>query len=336
MQLINRTPFAGSIFVDVDRDGAETLVLALKATYEFGGVEIPRLAEVQDDLAFSDRYAGEPGASSLLYESDANWGRQATDIAFMGYAYPHRDGDRETEVVLKVGRVAKAAQVFGDRVWSSALGRPRISTPKPFERIPLIYERAFGGVDNSPEDPADLEAEPRNPVGRGLRASRSRKPAESIALPNIEDAQGLIRGLDDRPEPVGFTFVAKSWKPRVDYAGTFDAAWQQTRMPLLPKDFDSRFYRASSEGLSAPFFSGGELVDLVNLTPTRLERFEIPRVDLHASFHIDRSPTPMTLRLDTLVIDAVNSKLVMVWHGAYPILGLVDDVRWVLAEGGPV
>jgi len=336
MQLINRTPFRSAVFVDMDCHGTETLVLTIKATYEFAGSDEPRLAEAQKDLLFTDLYVGEPGASSLLYESDANWGRQTTDVGLMAYAYPPRESGRETDVALRVGGLVKGAHVFGDRTVSGLLGTTRLSAPQPFERIPLIYERAFGGTDDSPEHPRDLESEPRNPVGRGLRARKSRKPPNSIMLPNIEDPQNLISGFGDRPAPVGFTFVAKGWKPRSDYAGTYDAAWQRDRMPLLPKDFDPKFYTAASEGLSAPFLSGGELVDLINLTPTRRERFVIPTLDIHGAFHIDAAHTPLTMRLDTIVIDAVNTKLVMVWHGSHPVQGLVDDIRWVLAEGGRV
>jgi hypothetical protein len=250
----------------------------------------------------------------------------------MARAYPPKDSGRETEVALRVGDLVKTARVFGDRTWSRSLGTAQMSSPRPFQRIPLIYERAFGGTDDSPERPDDVEGDPRNPVGCGFRAKKSRKPTDSIALPNIEDPRHLIGGLGDRPAPVGFTFVAKGWKPRSDYVGTYDAAWQRDRMPLLPLDFDPRFYTASSPGLSAPFFGGGEPVDLVNLTPTRRERFVTPRVRLHAAFHVDAAPTEIAMRLDVVVIDAVNARLVLVWHGSHPVQGLVDDVRWVLAE----
>jgi hypothetical protein len=334
MQLINRTPFPGAVFIDTDRHGAEMLVLTMKATYELEGSDEPSLAEPQNKLVFSDVYFAEPGTSSLLYESDTNWGRQETDIALVGYAYPKRPGDRETEVMLSVGGLIKTARVFGDRKWHSLLGMTRMSTPEPFERIPLIYEYAFGGTDHSLEQPGDLEGERRNPVGRGLQSKRSGNPGDLIMLPNIEDPGNLIRWFGDRPAPVGFTFVAKSWKPRCNFAGTYDAAWQAHRMPLLPKDFDPKFYTAASEGLSAPFLSGGELVNLLNLTPKRRERFVLPRVDIHAAFLVDMAPTPITMRLDAVIIDAMNMKLVIVWHGSSPVQGLVDDVRWVLVEGG--
>ena len=41
----------------------------------------------------------------------------------------------------------------------------------PFDRLPLRYERAFGGEDKSASEPTDWEGEPRNPIGRGFRAT---------------------------------------------------------------------------------------------------------------------------------------------------------------------
>ena len=334
MQLINRTPFAGAVFVDVDRFGAETLVVAIKATFEIGAGEELQLSHQQQPVSFEDRYAGEPGSSSLLYESDANWGRRATDVALMAYAYPKRDGDRETDVGLRVASAVKAAHVFGDRVWTGTIGQFHPSSPRPLERIPVIYERAFGGTDTSPELPADCDGEAFNPVGRGFRAAASRQTPESILLPNIEDPRDLMQRPDDRPAPVGFTFVPKEWKPRTDYAGTYDASWQASRMPLLPDDFDPRFYTAASAGLSVPFLLGGEVVDLYNLSLSRREQFVIPNTDISASFHVDAVPTVIPTQLDSVLIDAVNMKLVLVWHGSHHAQGLVDDIRWVLAEGG--
>lgn len=333
MNFLNRTRFPGTAFIDVDRNGVETLVFAMKATFDLGSDGAVEPAQEQCQLSFGDVFAGAPGSSSLIYESDANWGRQATDVAFIGYAYPQREGDRETDVELVVGDARKQARVFGDRHWTGGIAA-RISAPQPFERIPLVYERAFGGVDDSPEDGGDAESEVRNPAGVGLRARRSRRPIEHAALPNIEDPQALIQKPSDRPAPVGFTFVAKHWSPRIGYAGSYDERWKAQRMPLLPEDFDPRFYAAASEGLALPYLCGGEAIELRNLSPSRLERFELPRVDVQASFHVDASPQPVRMNLDAVVILASSARLMMVWHGAQPVRGLVDDVRWAMIEGG--
>lgn len=335
MDLVNRTPFKGAVFFDANANGVDTLVVTLKATYRFDEPELT-LASVQNEPTFNDVYAGDPGSSSLLYESDSNWGRTGADVALLGYAYPRRDGETVTDISIRVGAAAKTARVFGERPWKSVVGSAQPGTPRPFERIALIYENAFGGIDDSARHPADRESEPRNPVGRGVRAKRGRTPLEALRPPNIEDPAHLISRLGDRPPPVGFTFVARGWQPRCNYAGTYDDAWQRERMPLLPNDFDSRFYTAASPGLTLPALQGGEPVELINITPARHTLFTLPRVDLQASFLVDAAPTPISLRLDTVVIDAAHAKLTLVWHGAQPVHGLIDDIHWVLAEGGPV
>ena len=50
---------------------------------------------------------------------------------------------------LEVAGVAEGRKfqgVLGDRVWEGPLfGRLRLSDPAPFEQMPIVYERAFGG-----------------------------------------------------------------------------------------------------------------------------------------------------------------------------------------------
>ena len=333
MQLINRTPFKGAVFVDLDAQGVEHAVLAVKATFDFGDSEHVQLSAAQADLVFQDVYAGKPGASSLLYESDANWGRLATDVSLLAHGYPARAGDRSALVAMRVGAVTRMAQVFGERRWTSTLGVSRLEGPQPFERVPLVYEQAFGGVDASGPAPTDAEAERRNPVGRGLVARRSRLSASDVPVPAIEDPDQPITRPEDRPAPVGFVCVDKGWWPRATFAGTYDEAWQAHRMPLLPLDFDARFHTSASAGLTLPGVTGGEQVDLVNLTPARQARFHLPRVTLQAAMHIDAAPQAMPLKASAVVINAMKSTLTLVWHAALPVHGIVDDVRWILLEG---
>lgn len=336
MELINRTPFQSIIFVDVDHRGSQTLVLVIKATYDLAGDAPPVRSAQQRSLTFADMFNGEPGASSLLYEADSNWGREGTDVAFVGYAYPMRERDREVQAMLRVGPLVKSAHVFGDRRWTSRLGLPQLSGPDPFDRVPLVYERAFGGCDDTVPREDASRAEVRNPVGRGWRARRSSKTANEITPPNIENPRQLIRSIDDRPAPAGFGFVAKAWQPRCSFAGTYNDAWQSDRMPLLPADFDRRFYRASSEGLFAqPCLSGGEEVEMVGLSSARWQRFALPRVGFHATFGIDAEVTLIEMNLDSLLIDGAHSKLVLAWHGNASIDQRLDEIEWVLADLEP-
>ena len=332
MELINHSLYRAGIVVDTDRDGGDTLVLMVKATFDIEPDGNVHVSEKQRDIEWGDVYAGKPGTSSVLYESDATWGRTGTDVALIGYAYPKRPGDRQVDVSLRVGPLAKTARVFGDRRWETVIGGARISVAEPFEKMPLVWERSFGGVDTTPVDPNLHALESRNPVGRGFRAKNSQAQIDGARLPNIEDLRHLISTPADRPTPAGFGFVAKSWMPRVAFAGTYDDRWQKARAPLLPEDYDQQFTVAASEGLwAANGLHGGEVVDLEQLTPNGRLRFTLPKVNILGSYLAMVPPTDLDMRLVVVFIDAVRMNLVLLWQGSHSIHRLVDDVRWVRA-----
>ncbi len=76
--------------------------------------------------------------------------------------------------------------------------------------MPLVYERAYGGVDAKSED-YDKDWDWRNPVGTGYAISSHN--AAGLCLPNIEDPNDLIRSWKDRPAPAGFGPVASRQRP---------------------------------------------------------------------------------------------------------------------------
>lgn len=118
-------------------------------------------------------------------------------VTLAGHAVAPAPGARRAEVSFRFGHEDNAfhrrAVVFGDRRWERPSGRglPRISEPEPFDRIPLTYERAFGGPDH-----------PENPVGRGFNLLIP--PGGSAPLPNLEDPDHPIRNLASAPQPACF------------------------------------------------------------------------------------------------------------------------------------
>lgn len=330
MELINHSPYKADIVVDMDRDGAETLVLIVKATFDITLDGHVQLSQEQQDIEWADIYAGEPGSSSVLYESDATWGRTGTDIALIAHAYPKRLGDRQVDVGIRVGQQYKYARVFGDRYWQTTLSAARISKPAPFKSVPLVWERSFGGVDLTPTNPKYHDHEARNPVGRGFRAKNSQRDPEGELLPNIEHPRYLISKPSDHPPPIGFGFVAKHWMPRVAFAGTYDEQWEKNRAPLLPNDYDSRFTIAASEGLSTEKgLHGDEVVELTQLTPNGHLRFVMPKIAIQGSYLADVPPANLDMHLAVVLIDTDSMRLILLWQGNQYIHGLLDDIRWV-------
>jgi hypothetical protein len=176
------------------------------------------VAEVQEPVVLGDEYHGEPDTSSLRRAGEMALEKPGTEVVVLGSAYPAAATGTEALVALRFGTIQKAVQVIGDRVWVGDTA-PIVSHPVPFERMPLVWERAFGGRDASG---GPLEAHLENPVGKGFRASSSRLPIDGSALPNLEDPALPVRAPGDRPPPRGLGPVAPYWRPRSRYAGTYD------------------------------------------------------------------------------------------------------------------
>ena len=313
-QLDNRTPFAAERTWVRDRDGTETWLVAVKATFDVQKDGSTKVAEEQPPVTHIPVHFGKAGQSSLRHETDLQRTKTTTDIVVLGSA--HAPGGRAVEqldVGFAVGPVVKMLKVFGDRTWR---GR-RISAAQPFVAMPLVYERAYGGVDTHAKEPA---WDTRNPVGRGYATAAEHLDGQP--LPNIEDPKQLIGAWDDRPTPAGFGPLACHWQARQQFAGTYDEKWQQQRLPLLPDDFDDRHYQCTPVDQWAPqFMRGGEPVALRNLTPGGGDvRFVLPRVFLgfETMFYTGPSVRHESPKLHTVIVEPDAARVSVVWHTALP------------------
>src|SRR5262245_39247253 len=265
----NLTAFAAERSWSRDKDGGEVWIVAVKGTFAIEADGSTSLPDVQVPVTQAPVYSGKPGASSLLYDSDLVLTKVGTDIVLHGHAYADRGSVMSrVDVGLTIGPLNKRIRVYGDRNWIRRFGRLATSDPIPFERMPIVYERAFGGREVAPADALAPRLNARNPVGRGF--STDIHDLVGQPAPNLEDPAAA------QPTPIGFGPIAAHWSPRVERAGTCDRAWQEKRMPLPPEDFDDRFYNCAPDDqqTSQPLV-GGEVVELTNLTPTGWLRFRI-------------------------------------------------------------
>ncbi len=314
-QVDNRTPFAAERGWVRDRIGQEIWLVAVKCTFDVKPDGSTEVSKEQPPVLRVPEHHGEPGKSSIKYENDLVLTKKTTDVIVVGHA--HAPGGRpvdELEVGFRVGPMQKVLQVTGDREWSVA-GR---SGPKPFVTMPLTYERAFGCVDRrSPHPERDWEW--RNPVGTGFAVSRDN--ATGIALPNIEYPNAPVRSWSDRPQPAGFGAIACHWQPRASFAGTYDDNWMKTRQPLLPDDFDDRFFQCAPVDQQAPsFLRGGEPVVLYHLTPSGDLRFALPKVFLgfDTRFYDGSRELHKERKLHTVILEPDFPRVSLVWHTALP------------------
>ncbi len=284
-------------------------------------------------------YWGDPDVSSYKYEPEVAPFKPATDVVLIGHAYAQNGGTKGVEVSLRVGPVAKKVRVVGDRTWVSTFGFKRATSPQPFERIPLIYERAFGGWDRSNKNSKKHQFEPRNPVGTGFR-SRHGKFEEGVRLPNLEEPGLHLKGYHNRPPPAGFGFTSPHWQPRAKFAGTYDEKWTKERMPLLPKDFDPRFFNAASPGLIAPgYLAGNEPVLIENASPGGRVAFNLPGIAPPKCRVVVRGKEDQHLetKLDTVIINTDDNLLLLIWRGSLVLKRGPEDVSAIeiKADGMP-
>lgn len=151
-------------------------------------------------------------------------------------------------VTARLGTIEKKLAVFGDRFWRLTDRGIEMFEAKPFDRIPIDEAHAFGGPNHK-----------TNPRGKGHAARRIVESGYDAPLPNVEDAQRLIRSIDDNPPPAHFGPIAPDDTGRLRYAGTYDQHWIKNVSPLKPEDFNPLFYCDAPEDqrLDA-YFKGDE------------------------------------------------------------------------------
>jgi hypothetical protein len=218
---------------------------------------------------------------------------------------------------VRVGAMVKVIQVFGDRVWRTGLAGQGITSPEPFVEMPLVYERAFGGVHDRGDGHALYV--PQNPVGRGFRGKRGAGEIEGTPLPNLEDPQAPIRAPGDQPRTMCFGPVAPSWEPRRSFAGTYDEAWKASRAPYLPLDFSPRFFNCAPPDLTARgYLRGGEPVEIGGCSVSGMERFSLPVCAIDAEVDVDGAIARPDLVLETVLLEPGAMRVCLTYRGAVP------------------
>jgi hypothetical protein len=315
-QLINRTPYAAERFFARDVDGAEVWIVAVKGTFRIGDGGATEVAAEQAPVTLVPEHFGAPTRSSLRSDTDLVLTKPGTDVLVCGAAHaPRGKPAARVEVGLRCGPIAKRLLVHGDRTYRRGVVDVAPSEPEPFVTMPIRYERAFGGID-----PVSGAREPRNPVGIGFAEAAAR--LVGTPAPNVEAPGAPIASWKDRPAPAGFGPVARTWAPRLAFAGTYDRAWQEERAPLVPADFDPRFYLSAPVDQQVPaYLREGTPVELLNLTPDGLLRFDLPRVRPCFRTYFGRDIVEHRPRLHTMLVVPEERRVSLVWHTAVPCQG---------------
>jgi len=334
MNIINHSPLAAATYFLMDRDGAEVMLLVLKGTWRIERGGALSIADEQMPVLSEPVYRGEPGKSSLIYDTDVVLEKPGTDCVLIGHAQALKPHLAYVDVTFGVGPVKKQARVFGDRRWKkSMLGGASIIKIRPIEEIPLIWENAFGGIDVSYEDSSKHEICQENPVGQGFMAAKSNIDIDGQLLPNIEDPANLIKNPKRRPKPVGFGMIAPYWQPRVSYAGTYDEQWRKYISPLLPEDFDTRFNLSAAPGLSTKtHLQGNERVLVEGASKQERLLFDLPGITPMVTVRRWGYEGDLLVRLETVIVKPDDELVTLTWRGVWDVHGKVHQLISVCVE----
>lgn len=327
LELRNNTPFTCQQLPLLDKKGANILRIVLKAGYHFTLDWRLHVAENQPEIVMEDKWRGEPGQSSVRYESDVTLDKPHTDLVINGYAHaPRGRAVRRMDVcVYYQKQLLKRLRVFGDRTWKRGLLGWRKTTPKPFVKMPIVYERAYGGSDKN-------GSEARNRCGTGYASGLGRKFTET-SVPNIEFSKQLVKSPRDKPAPAGLGVIAKHWEPRLLFAGTYDDAWLENGFPLLPHDFDMRFNQSvpPDQWIARP--QGDEIIKITGMSPDGDLHIQLPPCLMGLMLHYrDRSEEKL-MDLDTVLIESEEQRLTLTWRASADIHG--DPFRLLEMVVGP-
>lgn len=236
--------------------GRPRVGLVLKRTYVFqdgGGCELAD-EDRQEDVSLEEEVYDElapPRVSPVRLDNDTMAFRPRTDLVLQGNAYTYFSGVHTTHVSLRVGAFERSIRVYGERrVVRGPDGALRFTSPEPFDRIPLRYDRAYGGVDvtafrrhpapkmlrelaqAAPGIPVDTDTPfhyARNPCGRGFLIEEDEESLAAVEVPNLEFpfdwitperlAAKSIDGWIGAPLPACMDWQSCLWFPRIAYLG---------------------------------------------------------------------------------------------------------------------
>lgn len=329
----NPSPFATSTLLDVHYGATPSVSVIIKGTFRLDPSRKPaqpasdQLAILEADEPFDPEHPN----GLLRFESDLVPFKPRSDVVLVGEAHaPAGRPVTSIPVRIQVGRLDRALTVFGDRAWSWADPRraPEQVGPLPFTRMPLTYDRAFGGtdpfVDLRRTAPLSSPYYPPNPLGRGYVAGSTASSIHQKPLPNIEDERALVRTPEHRPAPTGCAFYPRACPPRVQFAGTYDEAWRKEGSPKPPRDFRFDYFNGAHPHFQIEgYLAGHEPVRLSHVHASgRPLEFFLPGWTPSLVVQNRRIAAP----LDTVVFVPNQDLFYEVWRGRIPLARAEDMV----------
>lgn len=255
--------------------------------------------------------------------SDASaYGHHGTEVIVNGAAYaPGGQPVPEMNVSLTIGSDVHEAVVTGDRVWVGRGADATPSDPIPFTRMPLTYERAFGGTsevwfDEHTAVPLPYVANPRgrgfDPEPMALATAREwNAPAgfprfdPARSLPNLEGVHERVARWEDAPRPWCWStrpsdVLGPVLLPELDADAT--QAADPEALQALPDEASVALAMRCHPSLVQTGALAGKPITLRGMTPDGVMGFYAPAGGVVIDYEIDGRHGTQPLRLRRLVI----------------------------------
>lgn len=248
-------------------------------------------------LVVRDELRGQGGTAASRKASELALYLRRPEILLDAIAFPPKGQTVEQmKVRLAIARgdrmlLSKELLVLGDR--TSIDGQ--VPRPVPLAKMPIVYERAFGGNGNA-----------ANPAGVGTEAGGR------ITMPNLMGGDGA------RAEPFGFGPISASWPARrLKLGATARMDAEEAVFIGMPDAFDETFFQAAPLDQQVDDLLPGDMLVFVGMHPDiPTLRVAIPAVRGVAIAEADngrRVQVPM--RLDTVFVEPHAMRAELVFRG---------------------
>jgi len=324
----NTTPFLAERFVSTDKSGQKHCVVVVKATFNVKEQGRCEPAPEQTPFVYCDQHHGDPGMTSVRFESDFAPVKPRVDVLVHASAVsPRGEPVSRLQVGFAGAGIQKLAVVSGDRIWTLGITGIIASSPSPFTSMPLSWDRAFGGGDQSHENETKHGSDLRNHTGVGFHLNDRDDSILNTALPNVERHGDLMSAWSDKPQPIGFAPVGRGWLPRIGFAGTYDRHWFETRRPFLPENFDARHFQAAPLDQQLERLDAGTRFTCANMSPGGAFAAETPAFDIPVTFRFDNRDVQAIIHADTLILEPGCARLTLLGRASVPLPRKLAQLR---------
>jgi hypothetical protein len=318
MDVVSASPLPVASLLWQPQPSAWALTVVCRATFALCPGESVLAADQEHPNELDDHWDDDPNRS-LRAAGDLVPMKTRADVTLVGHAFaPGRVPVRSLVAHIIVGELSKSVEVVADRFFDQD---GALHDGAPFTRMPLVYERAAGGVGTV------------NPVGVSGVSNRYGR----IALPNLQPPGIVVSSLDDYIAPVGFGPLAPSWPSRRERLGR--AATSGTPPDLrrpLPDDLDPQYFNHAPRDQQVQLLREKERLVLENLHPEH-PRFVTDLPGLRPRAFVERQgrSQPVPLRCDTLWIDTDRSLCTLSWRAQIPLQHPEEEGRVVVSLDTP-